>query len=314
MSKKVLFVMGPGHCGSTLLDLILGSHSSAFSLGEFHRLWHQLDKHDDREYVQICGVCEGKCPFWNSKVSMPLLRLYFSRKTRLHSSLGKLTRYITHPYQYLFKWSGKSIVIDSSKQPNWIEKQLYPKYSWRGMEPYLVYMCRDGRAVVNSYLRKYPDRGINKITENWMRQIKKMNDFYNKFPEQRKIQVRYEMLATQPKIFFEKLCEFVGIEFEPDMLHYWEHDHHHIFGNGGTRSLIYKYRKQFRPESDALRKRIEISKQFYNSQYYDQLEIAIKLDLRWTNEMSKEDIKKFNDIAGEMNKPFAYEIDQRAQA
>ena len=32
---KVVFIMGAGHCGSTLLDLIVGSHSNAFSLGEF---------------------------------------------------------------------------------------------------------------------------------------------------------------------------------------------------------------------------------------------------------------------------------------
>lgn len=311
MSKKVIFVMGPGHCGSTLLDLILGSHSQAFSLGEFHRLWHQLDKPKSGEYVHICGVCEGKCPFWNGQVSLPLLKLFFSRKSKLHLGLGGIARHIVHPYQYLFKWSGKSIVIDSSKQAGWIERQLHKKYTWRGMVPYLVYMCRDGRAVVNSYLRKYPDRGIDRISENWMRQIKGMNEFYLKFPDRRKIQVHYETLATEPKKTFENLCAFLGIEFEPNMLCYWEHGHHHIFGNGGTRSLIYKYRKQFKPETDALRKRIEISKQFYNSQYYDQLDIAIKLDLRWINEMSEEHIKKFNEIAGEMNKPFEYQVDRK---
>ena len=38
MENQIVFIMGPGHCGSTLLDLILGSHSDCFSLGEVFRL------------------------------------------------------------------------------------------------------------------------------------------------------------------------------------------------------------------------------------------------------------------------------------
>ncbi len=314
MTKKIVFIMGPGHCGSTLLDLILGSHSDAFSLGEFHRLRQQLDKPSDRPYAHICGVCEEHCPFWNDEVSLPILKLFYSKRTKLHSGLGELARYFINPYHFLFKWSGKSIVIDSSKHPGWFSRQLSKRHAWHDIEPYLIYLGRDGRAVVNSYLRKYPDRGIKNVTENWMRQINQMNEFYDGFPEHRKIRMSYENLAANPENTIKATCELLGIEYEPEMLQYWQHDHHHIFGNGGTRSLIYKYKKQFQPESHALRERIKHSKQFYSSQYYDQLEVAIRLDLRWVNELSKDAVEDFNLIAGELNKPFEYETEQKARA
>jgi hypothetical protein len=38
---KVIFILGSGHCGSTLLDLILDSHSKVFSVGEIGDLRKQ---------------------------------------------------------------------------------------------------------------------------------------------------------------------------------------------------------------------------------------------------------------------------------
>jgi hypothetical protein len=75
---KVVFIMGPGHCGSTLLDLILGSHSSGFSMAEFHVITRFID---DRTLnpESICSVCEGPCQYWNSNTLDALSRLYSSK-------------------------------------------------------------------------------------------------------------------------------------------------------------------------------------------------------------------------------------------
>ena len=77
MDRKVIFVMGPGHCGSTLFDLIMGSHSDVFSLGEFHRIHGAIDDFQEG-YPKICGVCTGRCEFWNQRASLPILKMYFS--------------------------------------------------------------------------------------------------------------------------------------------------------------------------------------------------------------------------------------------
>ena len=308
MDRKVIFVMGPGHCGSTLFDLIMGSHSDVFSLGEFHRIHRAIDDFQEG-YPKICGVCTGRCEFWNQRASLPILKMYFSRKNKYRSLFGKVSQCVFNPYKFLFKWSEKSVLVDSSKQPSWFRRRLTPSYTWRDMVPYLIYMCRDGRAVVNSYLRKYPERGIANIAENWKRQINEMNKFYENFPSTRRMKVKYEELATYPERVGQSICNFVDLKYEKEMVRYWTHEHHHLFGNGGTKSLIFKYRMKFEHQSVSLQKRLNNnnSKKYYGSKYYQEVGLAIKLDLRWHRELSQEQLEVFDSIAGNTNKPFIYE-------
>ena len=66
--RAVVFVLGSGHCGSTLLDLILGSHSEAFSLAEFIHISRLIDT-PEPERGPVCAICEGSCPFWDETAS-----------------------------------------------------------------------------------------------------------------------------------------------------------------------------------------------------------------------------------------------------
>lgn len=306
MDKKVVFIMGPGHCGSTLLDLLLGSHSQCFSLGELYRIKGLLDRPSD-SYQKICGVCLGPCDFWNKRAGLPVLRMSFAGQNRLRSTVRKISHYTYNPYKFIARWSGKPILIDSSKYPAWIERQLHPAYIWRGIKPYLIYMCRDGRAVVNSYYRKYPERGIINIIESWKHRIETMNALFARFPKNDKIRVQYEELAARPEPVIRALCRFLKIEYEEPMLRYWMHDHHHVMGNGGTRSLMFKYRETLGTDSEALRKRQAEAKQFYDASYYDGMEPGIRLDERWRVELSPEHREQFEALAGEINRPFKQE-------
>lgn len=306
MDRKVIFVMGPGHCGSTLFDLIMGSHSDVFSLGELHRIRQPIDDFQEG-YPKICGVCTGRCEFWNQRASLPILKMYFSKKNKYRALFGKVSQYVFSPYKFLFEWSEKSVLVDSSKHPGWFRRQLTPSYTWRDMVPYLIYMCRDGRAVVNSYLRKYPERGIANITENWKRQINEMNKFYENFPSTRRMKVKYEELATYPERVVQAICNFVDLKYEKEMVRYWTHEHHHVFGNGGTRALIFRYRMKFEHQSVSLQKRLNSSKKYCDDKYYEDVGLAIKLDLRWHRELSQEQLEVFDSIAGDANKSFIYE-------
>lgn len=302
MDIKVVFIMGPGHCGSTLLDLLLGSHSQSFSLGELNRLGSLLDA-PPRDYQKICGVCVHECDFWNRRATMSVLKIYFSQKSRFHSALGRVSQNIYNPYKFIARWSGKGVLIDSSKNPAWIKRRMAPKHTWRGIEPYLIYMCRDGRAVVNSYHRKYPERGMTSVIENWKKQMAGMNAFYDRFPHG-KTRVHYEALASQPEQVVRSLCGKLGIDYEKSMLRYWEHEHHHVMGNGGTRSLIYKYREKFGTDLAAMRERQATAKQFYDPSFYDEMDIGIRLDERWREEMSREHREQFDAMAGDVNDAF----------
>lgn len=310
--RKVVFIMGPGHCGSTLLDLILGSHSESTSLAEFTHLARHLDS-PDRGVGKICAVCDGPCAFWDDPYRKRVLWLFYTRRNIVRRMLSRGVRYLKNPYSYLFDWTGSSVIIDSSKAPHWFKRQLRPRAAWRNVAPYLLYLGRDGRAVVNSYLRKYPERGIETASENWRNATRSMTRYFDTFPFEHKMRVCYEDLAASPEITTRTLCEFLGIGFEPSMLRYWAHPHHPVSGNAGTHSLILRQREQL-GASTSFRHQINVQERYYKTDHYADLGLAIKPDFRWTVELSAENLQVFDRVAGEANVAFAREPGARLNA
>jgi hypothetical protein len=164
-------------------------------------------------------------------------------------------------------------------------------------------MARDGRAVVNSYLRKYPDRSVEWEAQRWKQQTEAMEAYYEQFSGD-KLMVFYEELCTQPAEVMQEVCRLLSIDFEPAMLNYWIHDHHLVGGNAGTRSLIHKYRRQFSQQEPGKPDSYAGS---WHGDYYRRAELAIKLDTRWQEELTPEQLEVFEAIAGATNQLYAYD-------
>ena len=303
--KKVVFIMAMGHSGSSLLAVILGSHPKCFSVGElkvFPRHYQNRDKlHLD------CVNCNSE--FWEKtfgEEGLKQLALGLSEK-RINKyiplKIDKEIRswfkqdLIFNPYSFMFNKFKKDIIIDSSKHPLWIEKRMSAKeFTQRRIEAYLVYLIRDGRAVINSLFRKYPDKDIEVVSQDWVKKLKERNVFFDQFPSERKIKIAYEQLASNPQQTIEKICQLLKVEFTPDMLNYWKYEHHDLSGNDGTYSLIRRY------QGKELIKKTKL----LHGNYYQEHDLGIKLDLRWQREFDPEKLAVFNRIAGEYNKPYEW--------
>ena len=59
--KNYLYIICNGHSGSTLLEMILGSHSQVFSIGEIK---HFSDYYKS-EKICCCGSIINECEFWS---------------------------------------------------------------------------------------------------------------------------------------------------------------------------------------------------------------------------------------------------------
>jgi hypothetical protein len=169
---KVLFVVGSGRSGSTLLDILLGQIDGFFSTGELHSLWW-------------AGILEGRrcgcrlavrdCPVWRHVIarSSPNGSVRFDARqvTRLQRSVpgpvgawllahgrgprGDLDRYgrlLVETYRGIAETSGARVVVDSSKHP--AVGTLLP--SLAGIRPYFVHLVRDPRGVAHSWRRRKP--------------------------------------------------------------------------------------------------------------------------------------------------------------
>ena len=292
MKNKLIFIIGTGHCGSTLLDLLLGSHSQAVSLGEICKVL--MFRQDE----PLCNLCGEKCNLWDTSLRKKLINYYSpSLVQRILSKLFQTQTTESLFYNQIIKSTGKNILIDSSKNAGWILRNGRALNKNKKYEPILVYLSRDGRAVVNSYFRKYPEKGLHNIATNWNNRIQKINDTYKAWDFGKKIHIKYENLAQEPVNVIHKVLNLIGLDYEPEMMRFWEHQHHLVSGNAGTKSMLIKFQKE-----NEYKDWIKLNKKGY----YKNHELGINFDERWKSELNESQKDEIEKVIFKLNESIKY--------
>ena len=91
-------------------------------------------------------------------------------------------------------------------------------------------------------------------------------------PESRRIRLRYEDLCRSPETALDRICDFLGLKYEPEMISYLAGDRHDVHIN-------------LRP-------------------LHQQSEI--QLDERWKEEVTSDQMSRFARIAGKRNRLYGY--------
>jgi hypothetical protein len=291
MNQKVCFIAGAGHSGSTLLGLILGSHTSCFHGGEIaHKgykgylkylaLAHALPNGIPVEAAatrRICKFCGANCPVWGDFVESPTVDLY----------------------EQLAIKTGKPIIIDSTKKAAWIAQQIATLKDTPA-QCSLLYLQRDGRAVLNSQIRKHPHTSPRLLIEKWLQQIQAAQTLFERF-DGGKLIIHYEALATVPGEIISQICDFLGITYDADMLNFHQHEHHPLGGNCGTQFLAARTQR-LHPEQMLIDR---------TRAYYAQHPAEIRLDLRWRHELQPDIRRLFEELAGAANANMQWEEAER---
>lgn len=273
--RLAVSICGAGHSGSTLLGLVLGSHSSGFYAGEAKK---SLFLGDPRKPLRkrACKLCGEACPIW-SRVTVPP---------------------VPDLYEQLAEVTGRSVIIDSTKDVAWIRARA-EALDRAGVPQRRVFLSRDGRAVINSRLRKYgldPRRAI----DEWLAQVEATEALLAERPEE-VLRVRYEELATAPAPTARRLCEALGLAFEPGMLRYEEREHHPLGGNTGTQSVVARAGGREAPLAAVPGR---------SREYYEGLRGGFRLDRRWRTELPEAVAALFEERAGAVNEPYRWEADE----
>ncbi|MCT9011628.1 sulfotransferase family protein [Streptomyces rhizosphaerihabitans] len=271
-NKTVVFICGAGHSGTTLLGLMLGAHPAVCFAGE---AWNstRLGTTDAHGRTVGCNFCADGCPVWGSPLPPPGPDLY----------------------EVLARRSGRSFAVDSTKAVGWIDQQaaLLPG----AVQRHLVMLARDGRAVVNSGLRKYPDARPAELASEWVAQIRRTEDLAARWPGTVS-RLHYEDLATHTKDVLSHLSATLGLSFLPAMLDFWASVQHPLGGNEGTQHIMARERALRTADRTVALDRTKRA-------YYLGHPPTIVLDLRWREEMSESALRAFDAIAGETNAPYA---------
>lgn len=104
------------------------------------------------------------------------------------------------------------------KRPNyrnnmWVVQRLFP-------DAQFVHLLRDGRDCVASmtHMPPWDSRALNKRIEVWMEAVEHAKLAQQTMPADTFYQLQYEHLVAQPREELERLCAFLGEEFDEAML------------------------------------------------------------------------------------------------
>lgn len=131
----------------------------------------------------------------------------------------------------------------------------------------ILFMVRDPRDVVVSYDDRWDG---SKRDTDYLASTASLLKYYvhhllqrPAFPAEQIRWVRYESLVTDPTAELGKICEFLGVDFEPSMLAFYrrhthlerdmpEGEHHALLGRPATAEKIGRYRDALSPTQIAL--------------------------------------------------------------
>ncbi len=231
---KTVFILGSGHCGSTLLDLILGSHNNIVGVGEVDNL--------SNYNLCACGKRAVDCSFWSNLLrSRPdCLKMYKSKKDfALNNgsyfyvdSSGKkikiksIKKCFNDHIDFLnkiLKHSKSDVIVDSSK--NVFRSNFFLDNK---EDITIIHLVRDGRAVSWSYMKKY-----NKFFSyawKWFAENIKIEILRRRY-DVKYLFVRYTDLSRNPGIVVESITNKIGVDFHNDLLSFRNNKQHQIGGN-----------------------------------------------------------------------------------
>jgi len=264
---KVAFILGDGYSGSTLLDLILGSHSRMTGLGEIDA--ESFDAFIGQDQLCTCLFRARECHFW-AKVLLRLRETTGGEAVRLggtNGDAGGVTRRTVELFRAVRHVSGAEILVDSSK----LFERAHALAESSLVEPKVVHLVRDGRGVAFSHLKR--GESFEQAVFHWLKKNAEVQDWLKTEKAPDHILIKYEDLCARPAETARRVCEFLGAEWEPQMMRFGQRVHHNVRGN--TMRFLIK-------------------------------DSAVKLDEAWKEKLRAEDISLFEELAGTAARQFGY--------
>jgi len=218
---KLIHILGSGHCGSTLLAVMLGNHSSCFNVGELHRL--PLSEAVTKRFKCTCGEAVQTCAFWQKTISCAggsFQKGVDNLQVRKNEKLDLKVYQAWHKklFECIESSTGKSIIIDSSKDPK--------RARILADDAFVVHIVRDGRGVVGSFKRK--GCGVVRSTLQWL--VKNICISFLR-TRMKVIKIRYSDLVRDPTNELKRICDESGISYEDGMLSLDASGQHQFAGN-----------------------------------------------------------------------------------
>lgn len=287
-----VFILGNPRSGTSLFRLMLNAHPQIISPPECgflhwwsskYKDWSSNDNTSDRVLEFVSDVKSSKkMEDWNLDFEN-LKQKIRTENPKNYAELGELV------YLLFAEQKGKVPSIIADKNNYYINHLNDLKEIWPTAKYILV--IRDGRDVACSYLNieklvtdsPYKPKlstDISTIAKEWVTNNNNIIRFINSQENNQGLVVRYEDVVANPAHFLSNVCQFLGVDFDTEMLSYY----------------IKNAEQQDEPSSTLDWKKKTLEKP-------DENNIG-----KYKIELQKESIDEFNTIANDLLQKFNYEI------
>jgi hypothetical protein len=283
------FFVGCGRSGTTLVRALFDSHPHLAIPGESHFIVH-LVRNRDRYEAPGAFATDA---FLADLLPHPRFRLWMMAEEEVRAAMrddppGTFPEAIRQVFALYA--AGRNKVRYGDKTPGYVSH--LPLLAGLFPEARFVHILRDGRDVALSYLDvSFGPKTVEQAATHWKRFVERGRRAGIRLGSERYREVRYEDLLDDPEGTVRSMCEFLNVEFHPNM---------------------FLYPKRAR----------DVARGSAFPEAHGRLALPPTKGLRdWRTQMAREDIAVFEVLAGDLLLALGYEraverptVGQRARA
>lgn len=225
--SQPFFIVGSGRCGTTLLRRILQAspevHIPPENWGLGYVIYHFRKNKSYLRWDQLVEIViaahQHRTAGWFETVNDP--EDLFENVLSLSKSERSLYRLIDHLYRYHGSSVGAEFRRWGDKTPvnvNHMEAILKSFPDAR-----FINLVRDGVDVVHSWSQHEKYNGnVVRPAIRWKEAVVEAHAFAEQYPE-KSLEVRYERLVQEPEKTVARICQFVDLAYESEMLSRTDH-------------------------------------------------------------------------------------------
>lgn len=276
-----VFVVGCGRSGTTLLRLMLHRHSQlyiakeSYFIPEMYPFWHE-GMGDDEIDAFVSKIMEYPKPPEQAAIDFLGWDQAGLREYCMQMRNSRYSDVVTGLYTH--GMAKESKIYWGDKTPRYIINlpllySLFPHAKF-------IHLIRDGRDVTLSYYKcGWGPGNILEGARLWRNRVNAGRAFHAANPDANYYEMRFEDLLEAPEMALRKLCDFIGLQYEENMLEYHKNteqsfgENEHLENHALLRSPINSKRSK-----------------------------------AWTREMSDRDVIQFQAIAGDILREYGYEL------
>lgn len=226
MTIRIIYLLGLGHSGTTLLGRLLNAHSRVIATGGTKNIPLFVS---GRKSCTCGATGPDECGYWFrveealEKRDLTLSQLNFGYEDQRNLDTSKLRAY----FESVLEASGAEVIVDTSRRRTYFSKlEQVP-----GVELIPVHIFKDPRAQYSSNKRK----GIGLLRSAWNYNLRGKRVRGMEPRGAAVLHVPYENLCRNPQQELSRIMEAAGLSFEEQQVSAFGEQETHILGGNRQR-------------------------------------------------------------------------------